>query len=483
MKDQKLYKFNFKGGIAYIGVLKTILWIAAELGIKDVKSSLRQQMLVLVPDFKADEFEKMLEKENIEYLNESKSKANIVSSYVAEEVFQTGNWLTENIYKDILDTFEKELTLKINISDNSQSFTPFFSGHLNFVAAEEPNYWHVFVRLPKTNQVHSFDKLIFTNEIARFAYLLESRILEGKILNISQVFSNLPTFISIPKKSELKLPRFSLPYYEGLNRYGKKTWLGIYSRSENFSIPFLLDIIELCIQNKVGEICFTPWKSIIIKGINEGSREAWTQILANYNINVRHAANELNWQVEDDSEQALALKTELANYFNRIDIRTFGICFGIKTIPKTEVFASIMVEKVQKKILNFFPLLPTYHISYTEDFDPNGRTKKYFARYILKVNLKEQLRRSVLFYNKSKPTDIQTAEQIPQSKPTENQTYKAHQCGVCFTIYDAHYGDILNNIQVGTTFKKLPESYCCSVCGEGKVGFKAIEMSGFLDVG
>jgi rubredoxin len=475
MNSHNLYKFNLKGGIAYIGLLKSILEIAENLGLKDVKSSLRQQLIISVPDHIKEAFEEALLTENIDFSFNSNSKANIVSSYVAEEVFQTGNWLTENIYKDIFDSFETDLKLKINISDNSQSFTPFFSGHINFVASEEQNFWHVFVRLPKTNQVHSYSKLIFTNEIARYSYALEKLILGEKNPEIDILFKNLPKFISVPKKQELQLPKFSLPYYEGLNRYGQKSWLGIYNRKESYSIVFLLDIIELCIQNKVGEICFTPWKSIIIKGINEAARNDWSFILAKYNINMRHAANELNWQVEDDSVEALELKTELANYFNTIDIRTFGICFGIKTIPKTEVFASIMVEKVQKKLLGI-PLVPTYNISYTEDFDPNGRTKKYFARNILKINLKEQLRRSVLFYNRSTEENIEIIEETINTPKPANDSYSVMQCGICYTIYDQTYGDTLNHIEPGIAFESLPKTYCCSVCGAEKAGFKAVEM-------
>jgi rubredoxin len=476
MENHKLFKFNFKGGIAYIGLLKSILKLAHDLGIHEVKSSLRQQLLISVPEQKAAKFEQSLKAADIKYFTEKHLKANIVSSYVAEEVFQTGNWLTENIYKDIFDSFETDLTLKINISDNSQSFTPFFSGHINFVASDEPNYWYVFVRLPKTNEVEPFEKLIFTNEIARFSYALEKLILAKKEDDISSLYHALPKFISIPKKHDLVLPKFSLPYYEGLNRYGQKSWLGIYNRKECYAITFLLDIIELSIQNKVGEICFTPWKSIIIKGINESTRADWSSILAKYNINMRHAANELNWQVEDDSEEALDLKNELSNYFNAIDIRTFGICFGIKTIPKTEVFASIMVEKIQKRIFGILPLIPTYNISYTEDFDPNGRTKKYFARNILKVNLKEQLRRSVLFYNRSTAESIELKEEVISAGKAVKNTYSVMQCDVCLTVYDETYGDILNNIEPGIKFEKLPQDYCCSVCGSQKESFKNFEM-------
>ncbi|MCU7375096.1 hypothetical protein PEC18_30830 [Paucibacter sp. O1-1] len=54
---------------------------------------------------------------------------NIVSSYCGEDVFRTGQWLVANEYHSVLDSFDFEPLLKINISDSNQSFTPFFAKH------------------------------------------------------------------------------------------------------------------------------------------------------------------------------------------------------------------------------------------------------------------------------------------------------------------------------------------------------------------
>jgi NAD(P)H-nitrite reductase len=42
-----------------------------------------------------------------------------------------------------------------------------------------------------------------------------------------------------PVTELLKVPDFELPYYEGFNRYGEKSWLGIYRRDECFPVLFL----------------------------------------------------------------------------------------------------------------------------------------------------------------------------------------------------------------------------------------------------
>jgi rubredoxin len=478
MQDYYTIRINFKGGVVPLGELKDILNAAKTAHIKNLKLSLRQQLIIRLPQQFAQQFEKTLNDLGINFQVNSNKSPNLISSYVAEDVFQKGNWITEGIYKDIFDTFEYLPSLKINLSDNSQSFTPFFSGHLNFVASNIPNFWYLFLRKPKTNEVFSYQKLIFSNEISKVCRTLEGVLNQNPELTHKDLFESIPQIISLPKEEELVLPKFTLPYYEGFNRYGKKTWLGIYQRQELFSVAFLLEICEVCLRTKIGEICFTPWKSIIVKGINEEDRVHWSSILAKHNINVRHAANELNWQIEDDSEIGLNLKTELVKSFSKQDIRTFGICFGIKTLPKTEVFASIMIERRRFKIFNLIPSFFVYDISYTEDFDPNGRTKLYFAKGVLKLNLDEQLRRSVLFYNnKLADNSIQKlSNQLLEVKEPKITYKKIHKCPSCFSVYDNVYGDELANIPAGITFENLPKEYTCGLCGEAKSNFKILEL-------
>ncbi len=74
------------------------------------------------------------------------------------------------------------------------------------------------------------------------------------------------TYITQPATQEVELPDFTLPYYEGFNRYGQRSWLGLYRRNEQFPIPFLLDVCALCLETRVGELCTTPWRSSDYQG-------------------------------------------------------------------------------------------------------------------------------------------------------------------------------------------------------------------------
>lgn len=467
-------RVNFLGGIVSPGELKDLLLVLKICDVQHIRFGLRQQLIFHLSYLHEITFKQRMEVLKVAFSIDSNPYPNVVSSYVSEEVFQQGNWLSEGIYKDIFDTIDFDPKVKINISDNGQSFTPFFSGHINFVSSEIPNFWYLYVRRPKSNNLEVYDKLVFSNEIGGVCKYLERELLaEGE-----RLFEQLPTFISAEKKNELKLPKFSLPYYEGFNRYGSKTWLGIYKRSELFDINFLIDLCSLCLETKIGEICLTPWKSIIVKNIKEDDRKKWSGLLAKFDINVRHAANELNWQIEDASAEGLKLKQKLIRYFNSKDLRTFGICLGIKTVEKTEVFASIMVKKHQKFFVNL------YDISYTTDYDPNGRNVAYYAKNLPGFMLPEKLRQSILLFNEhiSEPTKTAFIKETVMVDEIQQNHHEAHQCQSCLTIYDDAFGDILQGVEAGVDFSNLPDNYCCSICGSVKGNFRSVQVNHRISV-
>ncbi|MEJ7587923.1 MAG: rubredoxin, partial [Ferruginibacter sp.] len=137
---------------------------------------------------------------------------------------------------------------------------------------------------------------------------------------------SLQNYITKTSIDPARLPAFNLPYYEGLNRYHDKFWLGVYRRDELFSVGFLKEACQLCLQTKIGQLCLTPWKTIIIKNIADSDRMYWNNLLAKHQVNVRHAANELNFQVEDNCKEGLDLKLYLLKSLHTDDTRTFGIC-------------------------------------------------------------------------------------------------------------------------------------------------------------
>ncbi|MCF0073880.1 rubredoxin [Dyadobacter sp. CY261] len=486
MRDYYHIKINLPGGIASPGYLKDILSAARNANVRNVRFGSRQQLLMTVHYEDMRFLEKDFKNLGIFYEVNTDRQPNIVSSYCGEEVFRTGQWLNASEYHSVLDSFDFEAGfepgLKINISDSNQSFTPFFTGNLNYISSSEPHFWYLYVRLKQTNSVFKWDELIYTNEIGRLSKVLEECMLNEGINeehSLKSAVKERIRYVSQSAQHELELPSFSLPYYEGFNRYESRTWLGLYRRDEEFPIEFLLDVCALCLKTRVGEICATPWKSLVIKGIEDQYREAWSNVLGKHNINVRHAANELAWQTEDHNADGAKLKKELIRYFSQNDTRTFGLCFGIQTRPKSEVFGSILIRKRPLLRIGQLPLFSVYDLYYTENFNPNSRTQVLFEKGLFKIHLPAQLERLCRRFNnqRSRETLKTMLSEPDEAKTIFKPAEIAHQCPDCLTIYDSEYGDILGDIAPGTAFKDLPADYCCSTCDTGKASFVAVEFT------
>ncbi len=491
MQNSSTIKINFRGGIISPGDLYNILVAATKVGIRHVSFGLRQQLLINVGIEDRLALLGELDLIDINYEVGTVQYPNIVSSYPAEEIFINNTWLSEGVYKDIFDGIDYQPKLKINVSDSNQSFTPMLTGNINWVAAKEAaHFWHLFIRFPKTNTIYEWNQLVYSNDVARVSKEIEEIIASHR----DRFFDNteaqgetlmklvhIDRYITKPVEKQVQLPAFNLPYYEGFNRYNNnKYWMGVYRRDELFSVDFLKEVCRLCLETKIGQLCSTPWKSIIVKGIDEKDKRKWSLLLDKYHLNVRHAANELNFQVEDDCSEGLALKNYLVKQLNSEDTRTFGLCIGIKTRSKSEVFSSILVKR--KPLLKLFgwELLYVYDILCANDFNPNARTGFIFSSNNPKFLLSEQLRRSVSAFYQNREGKMAIVEKVlPAKKEAEKKPViqYIHQCTDCLTVYDETTGEPESNIAAGVKFESLPADYCCPLCDACKESFKKIEKS------
>ncbi len=478
-----MIKINLPGGIVPAGELLDILNIAEAAGVKHVRFGNRQQLLFAVEASELEDVKNDLLISDINYEINTEDHPNIISSYVTEDIIFNANWLKEGVYKDILDLFDFEPRLKINLADNSQTFIPFFTGNLNFISSDISNYWYLYVRFPKTNILYCWPSLIYSDDIPSISKLVEDEILNNRglfydkqTIDCNLFFERLNaknSFVLQPFSQPLQLPEFHLPFYEGFNRYGNnKLWLGIYRRDELFPVAFLKDMCTLCLQTRIGQIYTTPWKSIVIKGIEQSNRNLWGNILNRYVINVRHAANELNWQVEDLCAEGLDLKRQLVKEFEEADTRTYRLCFAIKTQPKSGLFGSIFINKQKTKTGEE----PLFEIFYTREFNPNSKEFIVSKRNVARQNISNHLIELCNYFY-----ELQSGEKLPEVSVNADLVEKdimiaeqVYQCKHCLTIYDVAYGDDLNDIAAGTSFDDIIH-YECPTCNAPKADFILID--------
>lgn len=484
---------NFTGGIVSPGYLKDILETASACGVEEVRFGLRQQLIMDVPAKHAMTFEKLCAKKSIAFYKGRDTKPNIVSSYPAANTFTSDTWLKEGTYKDIFYGIDKEMQLKINVCDNTQSFVPFFTGHINWIASAHTHYWHLYVRFPKTHTVYCWPELIYTNDVAGVSKQLERILLEhnGTFYTNEQadgrklfsIFKTEQHYIGKPVEQELALPKFYLPYYEGFNKTDNDNyWLGIYRRDELFPVAFLIDACNICLETKIGQLYTTAWKSVIIKGIERSTRHLWDRVLGKYRINVRHAANELNWQVEDNSEEGLILKRHIIRYFDKEDVRTYGLSFAIQTQPSSSMFGSVIIRKQQNKNPHKLKSLERFDILYNPDFNPNSGELVLFRSAVEKDHIGTYLvSLCKLYYEQENARAIVPKAIVQTTAPaTVTSAKKLHQCSHCFTVYDETHGDAENHIPAGILFSELPAHYHCPLCDAPKKDYIEVEENKLL---
>jgi len=473
--NKKQIKLNLPGGVVSAGDFYEILLVAQNANATHIRFGNRQQLYFEIDEAELDTLDTELLSAGIDYEVDAAMFPNIVSSYIADGIFNQENWLKEGVYKDIFDLFDYKPLLKINVVDGSQTFAPFFTGNLNFISSAVSNYWYLQIRYPKTNILYCWPTLIYSDDIPAIAKVIQDVILANKEqfydqpeINsqlLHQMVSAGSDFVIQRIDQPLKLPEFQLPYYEGFNKQGDKYWLGIYRRDELFAIELLMDLCSLCMQVRIGQLYISPWKSLLIKHIEPVQRPLFGNTLNKYRVNIRHASNELNWQVEDLCGQCLQLKQQLVREFEMADLRTFRLSFVIKRSPKSGLYGSVIIRECDNGL---------FQIAHTRDFNPNTKELVIKRENVSKGELSAYLIAlcDEFYARQSHALQVRSIAVEKENPIIEHK--QIYQCGYCLTIYDDAYGDEQNGVLPGTSFTTL-NNYSCPVCESGKDQFKPIQ--------
>ncbi|MDE3742484.1 rubredoxin [Maribacter polysaccharolyticus] len=473
--NDDLHRILLKGGVTSPGELKDIILMLETAGLKEVHFGSRQDLLFPLKGVKAEEQLESLSKFNTDIVAD-RGCQNIVSSYVSADIFDMTYWLKGSTYLYILEGFDYLPQLKINITDPKQRLVPLFSGNLNFIASESEDYWYLNVKLPHWQNSAFYPVLVYSWDLVTISKIIET--IYGDISDVDELFYVISKKIDTNNKTvdkPLNVPYLTFPYYEGMNRMGLDLyWLGLYWRNNKYDLSFLKEFCGFCLDNSIGKICITPWKSFIVKGIKQNSRPDLERFLGQWGINIRHSQLEMNWHVPVDDTEALELKKFLVRSFDQNDISTYGLTFGISNdVGKRSHFASIIIEKNSAPIIvKDFEVRPTYNVLHFENFDPNTRKYLVHAQDVDKIELPGLLMELSRKYFEQLGKVKLSKE--PLKKTEEKVLRTVHQCKSCLTVYDEFYGDEKAGISKGVNFNDLPEDYHCPVCEAPTSEFGAI---------
>ncbi|WP_067032854.1 rubredoxin [Allomuricauda sp. CP2A] len=476
--NDDLHRILISGGITSPGELKDSIAMLEAAGLSEVYFGSRQDLLFPLDSIKKGQLVKTSKYKTD--IVADRLYQNIVCSYVSADIFDATHWLKGSTYLYLLEQFDFMPRLKINITDPKQRLVPIFSGNLNFVASDEEDYWYLNVLLPHWKKSAYYPVLIYSWDIVSVCSAIEE--VYHTMDNVDQLFAilnqKLQTHNNKTIKKELQIPFVTFPYYEGMNRMGlDQFWLGLYWRNNRYDLQFLKEFCGFCLDNSIGKICITPWKSFIVKGISKESRPELERFLGQRGINVRHSQLEMNWHLPVDDEEALELKRYLVNNFDQNDISTYGLTFGIsKDVGKRSHFSSIVIERNPSTQIGLdYQVRPTYNVCYFKDFDPNTRQYLVYAQDVDKKELPNLLIELSKEYFQQLGQEKTTATKKTTKK--EQAQHTVHQCQNCLTVYDEDIGEPQSQIDPNTKFEDLPEDYTCLVCGAEKPEFEKVEIA------
>ncbi len=486
MDNKHVINIRVKGGIISPSHMNAILAVAEENGNKTIGFGSRQQILMDVLVSNKTNIEKLLNEKgyDFEWVKDQKvHHENIVSSFAAYEMLPSLFWVSSDTYLTALDQFRKPITLRVNITDPKQKLTPCYSGHLNFVASEKENYWHLAINHIEGDETYTWPVLVHQDDLGSLAYMLEKFYIEHMPLKnwydeslIEKKFKNLESNLSLPEEPDL--PGF----YEGFNRMEKGSgwWAGYYWRNNQYSVSFLQEVCNLSLRTNIARIFITPWKSFLVKNIHHSDKILWEQLTGRNGINMRHSSFDLYWHLPFDDPKAFHTKRSIVRKMDKLDIRTYGLTY---TVGDPEFpFTSVVIKP--KHFLGFLniPMLNLYDIYFAKNFDT--RTGKYeLANKNITFNeihgvLIELSKR---FYLKLSSKTKHKAKPKVESKPVVT----IHQCSECLSVYHPGFGDISQQVPPGTAFSDLKPDYQCATCGAPKEKFteKEMDTSMFMEPG
>lgn len=472
MKKTDLVRVFVKGGILSPGDFLKIMKTAKDLGTDYVHFGSRQDILFPVKERSKEVLDETFKSINTEYEVNQFTHQNIVSSYVALDVMPNRKWLVPHVYHYILDSFEFKPKYRINLVDPLQSMVPLFTGNINFIASKTDNFWYLYLRFKRLeNKPVAYSKLIYGYDLNKIANKIDELDPENNEISEDEIFAELDKLDTNTQNpvEELKYPDANFPYYEGLNREpGGSYWLGLYWRNNKFNINFLIHLCQRCLDTNVGKISLTPWKSFVVKGIEESHLIGWEKLMGRFGMNLRHSSLELNWHLPVLHDKSLELKNYLVRALDQQDISTSGLTFTIKPNDDIYLFTSVVIEMNPAQGEH-----TTYNVLYSKNFNPNS--SEYFT--YVKNATKEVLPALLIELSHMYYEQLEELPVIPLKKEKKPviKNIDLFQCRSCLTIYDETYGDPEAEINPGVHFDSLPDDYRCPTCGEHKMEFIKIK--------
>ncbi len=434
------------GGVLTPDELQRLAALSRQWALSKIEVGFRQDLLLQCTDSQLSALRQQLVLQGFHPEDAIPTHPNIVSSVVAQNIFPKLSWLRSGDYLDIIDSFDFQPQLKLNLIDPTQELIRPLTGELNFIASPTPSFWYLVVNLPTLGPMQVWPELLDGEQIAEWVKVIE-KVWEtpNAIRSFDELFQVVTSKFSGRTRriqKELKLTPKPYPHHEGIYRYDERYWIGLYQRDNEFEAAFLEALCQLCKDTKIGRLYPTPFKTIIVRDIPKETIYQWEKLLGLWGIHTHYSSLELNWQLPDADASALRLKTDLVDAFERTRIRTSSLSFSIGQ-RSADTTSTIVIEPLSADYQRF-------RIVHSPDFFIGNTEWETFAADVARKNLPEVLRRLTQKYYEQLSTEKKASLTRKTATLKPIFTEKVMRCKHCLTVAELP--------------APLPPLYVCPTC-------------------
>ena len=395
---------------------------------------------------------------------------NIVCSHAAGGLSGDNDWAYNNdAYLEIIAEINDPLTFKVNLCSREQNLFAIFSGHLNFITANEDGYWHLVLNMNKTRQLLPF--LFRSNQIKQVIQLINENFSAEAPFDVKKVMTLLSSNLNIDSQQQtLELHVKHTLDHEGFQQMKNgKFSLNIFSNHKAWNSSFISELCRMATRQGLGRIYVTAGRSLLIKHIDEALCFEWQNLIGKYNITLRHSEQDLSWVVPAEKRTLVDIKESIIYRLHAAGLSFQGLYIALDP-AEFECGAQIIIRS-QKQADKY-----VYQVFHKEDFDYrrnlflcDGSDLNFEQLLDALYSLRE------MFFQQSSRQNIVTMQALQAMQKPET-AMKVYQCPHCLTQYHEKVGQPHINISAGTLFTALPENWDCELCGTPKGEFIKLKV-------
>ncbi len=389
------------------------------------------------------------------------SPPRLASSVAALGIRPSRPWLNEAVFYGLADDLAALPDTPdglINLVCPLQDIQPRHAGHLNFIAAERRDFWHLTIRLPDTEgSLYAWPQLVGSSAVAALAARLLPLVRAEELTAAADEWA-----ASAPPSAaadEILPPEPTLPYLENIFGTPDNRALCILSPDRRFALHQWEHILRLAERQQTSDLFASAWGGIWVKNLSDAALDDWHRLLHSNRLGIGQPYSQTVWQYAPDDEAARSLCAAFVQHQLTHGLRLWGHSISVNP-PSGESGTSCRVSSRPHPLTR----RPQYTLHAV-------RADGAYTPLAAACSLQETVQ--VLSEQAEKPApNRQPAPLRLRLSTPATQTYR---CGECLMLYTADTGAPEHNIPAGTAFADLPDTFCCPVCAAPLSAFEAAD--------